>query len=249
MAELTKEVLRDLKAQGGVYHLVIDHQHYFRLRDMYSADQKKGFEDLSGTLLKFHEDLTEAQVPTVNVMTPSASQENVRDPRYADERAFYRNKKTMKLSKQKPEGQEKDIEFLKNVDFVQEGFEAQYTYVKTVNDAFAKDDLHKFLKEKNVKTLVVSGLYRDLCVDATVTHALKKGYNVVMALDAVDGKKPAENGEKRMEQSANYFSKFDGKKFYKGASEDIAKAFIETKDEIVPMVKPGFSFKKVLGLA
>lgn len=238
MKTITRDDLNQLRQQGAVYHLVIDHQQYFRDRDMHTPERKQGFDALSDTLTHFHSELTALNVPTVNVMTRSASQENLRNAEKGAELEFYYDPETLTLSREKnaPAGKKESL-LLKNVDFIQTGFESQFTYVKTVNDAFGNDgELDKFLKKKQVKTLVVSGLYRDLCVDATVKSAMKKGYNVVLALDAIDDKKASTDIQQRFAESARHFSEKIGgnKRAYAAKSSDIVALFQQTKDDIIP---------------
>ncbi|MEX0723399.1 MAG: bifunctional nicotinamidase/pyrazinamidase [Gracilimonas sp.] len=55
------------------------------------------------------------------------------------------------------------------------------------NDQETVTGLHGYLQERNVNELVVTGLATDFCVKWTVLDALKLGYKVTLAQDAVRG--------------------------------------------------------------
>jgi nicotinamidase-related amidase len=56
---------------------------------------------------------------------------------------------------------------------------------KPAYSAFSNPQLHAFLQEKQVYTLVVSGTETDVCVLATVLAAVDLGYRVIVAKDAL----------------------------------------------------------------
>lgn len=69
--------------------------------------------------------------------------------------------------------------------------------IKKTYDALTSE-LQKILQEKKIKTLVVTGVKTDVCVDTTVRSAFTKGFNVIVPEDLV-----ATTGEKiRNHQSA-----------------------------------------------
>lgn len=58
-------------------------------------------------------------------------------------------------------------------------------FVKTQYDAFTNKDLQKYLRNKKIKTLILTGVYTSRCVDSTMRGAFTKGYNIVIAEDLV----------------------------------------------------------------
>ena len=54
-----------------------------------------------------------------------------------------------------------------------------------VYSAFATGELHGFLGEHHVNTLIVTGSETDVCVLSSVLAAIDYGYRVVIASDAV----------------------------------------------------------------
>lgn len=56
---------------------------------------------------------------------------------------------------------------------------------KTTYSAFADGRLHRLLRARDVRAVVVTGLETDVCVLATVLGAVDLGYRVVVARDAV----------------------------------------------------------------
>ncbi|MFZ2193724.1 MAG: isochorismatase family cysteine hydrolase [Candidatus Moraniibacteriota bacterium] len=53
-------------------------------------------------------------------------------------------------------------------------------------DAFANRDLEKILKEKNIQYLLVTGVFTDGCVLATVCGGFQKGFNFIILKDLVE---------------------------------------------------------------
>jgi len=51
--------------------------------------------------------------------------------------------------------------------------------------AFSDDRLHKFLRSKEVNTLIISGSETDVCVLATVLAAVDHGYRTIVVSDAL----------------------------------------------------------------
>ncbi|MFE9748789.1 isochorismatase family protein [Saccharothrix saharensis] len=63
---------------------------------------------------------------------------------------------------------------------------------KTATDAFYRTDLAALLAERDVDTVVLTGLATDYCVDATARSALSHGLDVVLVRD---GHSPAADGD------------------------------------------------------
>ena len=63
---------------------------------------------------------------------------------------------------------------------------------KTATDAFYRTDLAALLAERDVDTVVLTGLATDYCVDATARSALSHGLDVVLVSD---GHSPAADGD------------------------------------------------------
>lgn len=55
---------------------------------------------------------------------------------------------------------------------------------KTTASSFASTDLHKQLQEKDIKTLIISGLMTHMCVSTAARDARPLGYQVLVAGDA-----------------------------------------------------------------
>ena len=58
--------------------------------------------------------------------------------------------------------------------------EGEKSFRKTVNSAFSNKELTKYLEEKGEKTLIISGLLTNYCIDATVKSAFDRGYQVLI---------------------------------------------------------------------
>ncbi len=56
---------------------------------------------------------------------------------------------------------------------------------KPAYSAFAESNLAAFLRQKSVDTLIISGSETDVCVLATVLHAVDLGYRVIVVEDAL----------------------------------------------------------------
>jgi len=56
---------------------------------------------------------------------------------------------------------------------------------KPVYSAFSNGGLHRYLRERGVDTLIVSGSETDVCVLSSVLAAVDRGYRVIVACDAV----------------------------------------------------------------
>ncbi|WP_420472783.1 cysteine hydrolase family protein [Noviherbaspirillum sp. ST9] len=55
---------------------------------------------------------------------------------------------------------------------------------KTTASSFASTDLHKQLQERDIKTLIISGLMTHMCVSTAARDARPLGYQVIVAGDA-----------------------------------------------------------------
>lgn len=56
---------------------------------------------------------------------------------------------------------------------------------KLIYSAFADGRLHRFLRDRNITTLIVTGSETDVCVLASVLAAIDLGYRIVIAQDGV----------------------------------------------------------------
>jgi nicotinamidase-related amidase len=56
--------------------------------------------------------------------------------------------------------------------------EGEVIFDKRYSSAFKDTELDAYLKKKGIRTLVVSGMQTDYCVDATVKSAFERGYKV-----------------------------------------------------------------------
>jgi nicotinamidase-related amidase len=68
--------------------------------------------------------------------------------------------------------------------------DAKY-FPKWGGDSFGNPKLEPWLREKNIKTLVICGLMARACVTATVKSALKRGFSVYLIDDGVACKSDA----------------------------------------------------------
>ena len=55
-----------------------------------------------------------------------------------------------------------------------------FCFDKQYNSAFLKTDLNEYLKEKNVNTIILTGLQTEYCMDATCKRAFERGFNVII---------------------------------------------------------------------
>jgi ureidoacrylate peracid hydrolase len=55
---------------------------------------------------------------------------------------------------------------------------------------FSNPELDKILKEKGIENIILTGVCTDVCIDATLTGALERGYNIIVPKDlvATDGR-------------------------------------------------------------
>lgn len=57
--------------------------------------------------------------------------------------------------------------------------EDERVFHKSIPSAFKETDLEKYLKEKNYKTLILTGIQTDYCVDTNVKVAFELGFEVI----------------------------------------------------------------------
>lgn len=58
--------------------------------------------------------------------------------------------------------------------------EGERVFDKRFSSAFKDTGLDEYLRGKGVKTLVISGMQTEYCIDATVKSAFERGYKVYM---------------------------------------------------------------------
>lgn len=91
---------------------------------------------------------------------------------------------------------------------IYEGFSPQHgemIFDKTVNSSFKGTGLLEYLKEKNVRTVVVVGLQTDYCIDATIKCGFERGFKVIVPANA---NSTFDNAFMTGEQSYKYYNEF-----------------------------------------
>lgn len=63
--------------------------------------------------------------------------------------------------------------------------EGEYVLEKYTYDLFSNPQLRKILDEKNINTLVITGVNTDICIDTIVRRAFTEGYQVVVPCNLV----------------------------------------------------------------
>ncbi len=76
---------------------------------------------------------------------------------------------------------------------------------KTVNSPFKNTGLLEYLKEKNVRTVVVVGLQTDYCIDATIKSGFEHGFKMIVPEHA---NSTFDNAFMTGEQSYKYYNEF-----------------------------------------
>ncbi len=69
--------------------------------------------------------------------------------------------------------------------------EGDFQFVKNTYDAFSNKDLPSTLQKMGIKTVIITGVYSTICIDASVKGAFSRGFNVVICKDLIadqDGK-------------------------------------------------------------
>lgn len=64
--------------------------------------------------------------------------------------------------------------------------EREFIITKNTYDAFANTELDKILKDNNIKYLLVTGVFGDGCVLATICGGFSRGYNFVILSDLIE---------------------------------------------------------------
>lgn len=64
--------------------------------------------------------------------------------------------------------------------------ENDYVIAKNTYDTFTNEDLLKKLKEKGIRYIVVTGIFSDGCVLASVVSGFSKGFNFVILKDLIE---------------------------------------------------------------
>lgn len=97
---------------------------------------------------------------------------------------------------------------------IYEGFsplQGEKIFDKTVNSSFKGTGLLAYLKEKNVRTVVVVGLQTDYCIDATIKCGFEHGFKMIVPEGA---NSTFDNAFMTGEQSYKYYNKFMWKDRY-----------------------------------
>ena len=97
---------------------------------------------------------------------------------------------------------------------IYEGFkplQGEKIFDKTVNSAFKGTGLLEYLSRKNVRTVVVTGLQTDYCIDATVKCGFEHGFKVLVPEYA---NSTFDNAFMTGEQSYKYYNEFMWKDRY-----------------------------------
>ena len=63
--------------------------------------------------------------------------------------------------------------------------EGDKEFVKYQYDAFTNKKLDKYLRNKKIETVILTGVYTSRCVDSTMRGAFAKGYNIFVPEDLV----------------------------------------------------------------
>jgi nicotinamidase-related amidase len=75
-------------------------------------------------------------------------------------------------------------------DFIEELYPEgdEYIVPKRRHSGFAYTDLDLYLREENIDTVVVTGVWTNVCVRSTATDALARAYKVIALSDGCDSK-------------------------------------------------------------
>ena len=91
---------------------------------------------------------------------------------------------------------------------IYEGFKPQHAEVifdKSVNSSFKDTGLLEYLKEKNVKAVVVVGLQTDYCIDTTIKCGFEHGFKMIVPGNA---NSTFDNDFMSAETSYKYYNEF-----------------------------------------
>lgn len=77
-------------------------------------------------------------------------------------------------------------------DFIEELYPEgdEYIVPKRRHSGFAHTDLELYLREENIDTVVLTGVWTNVCVRSTATDALARAFRVITLSDGVDSKTP-----------------------------------------------------------
>ncbi len=111
---------------------------------------------------------------------------------------------------------EKDKDFTEGADGfeIYEGFKPltnEVTFDKIANSAFKDTELSEYLAGKGVRTVIISGLQTDYCIDATVKSAFEKGLRVIVPAGS---NSTFDNEFMKAEQIYRYYNEFMWDKRY-----------------------------------
>lgn len=75
-------------------------------------------------------------------------------------------------------------------DFIEELYpeDGEYVVPKRRHSGFAHTDLDLYLREEDIDTVVVTGVWTNVCVRSTATDALARAYKVITLSDGCDSK-------------------------------------------------------------
>ena len=76
---------------------------------------------------------------------------------------------------------------------------------KDVNSAFRGTGLLEYLKDKNVKDVIIVGLQTDYCIDATIKCGFEHGFNIIVTAYA---NTTVDNKFMTAEESYKYYNEF-----------------------------------------
>jgi biuret amidohydrolase len=79
---------------------------------------------------------------------------------------------------------------------------------KTSMDSFVSTRLHEHLQQRGVRSVVVTGVYTDACVESTARNAAELGYRVFVASDGCCAWQP-EFHEQSLANLARYFARIE----------------------------------------
>lgn len=97
---------------------------------------------------------------------------------------------------------------------IYEGFrpmQGEMIFDKNVNSSFKGTGLLKYLKDKNVRTVVVVGLQADYCIDATIKCGFEHGFKMIVPENA---NSTFDNAYMTGEESYKYYNEFMWKDRY-----------------------------------
>ena len=94
-------------------------------------------------------------------------------------------------------------------------------FLKCTFDAFFGTDLDKYLKSKNIQSILIAGLITSVCVQATACSAFVRGYKVDLVEDCC--------GDRSMERHKAALMLYDNYMYQVIGSEDVANRSEKSK--------------------